>query len=425
MLKMLSRRNFMLFWLADVISVTGDWMLMIGLPIYVYTLSHSTLATGIMFIAGVLPRLVLSSVGGVFADRWNRRRLMIIVNILQAVCLLPLLLVHASGMLWLVYIVSFVTETIAQFFIPTANAFLPTLVPEDELAAANSMNAFSNNLSRLVGPSLGGIIVSIFGLAGLIWADVLSFLVAAILIMLIRVEVKQRPKSEIKEVGVEVWLKVGREWAEGMRLIWREHNVFVVLTVFGITALGEGVISTLFAPFVSKAFHGGAVEIGWMMSSQAVGGLLGSLSVGWVGKRIVPTRLLAVCAFFFGLIDLAIFNYPAFFPGILVPVLLFALVGIPSAGMFAGFMTIIQIAVPDEFRGRVFGAIFACGGLMTLIGSIIASLLGDSLGPVLLLNIQGGGYVLAGLLAWFWLRHARKTEASVGQLTEDETVPVA
>src|SRR5438094_7776838 len=99
MLRMLSRRNFILFWLADVISVTGDWMLMIGLPVYVYTLSHSALATGIMFIAAVLPRLVLSSVAGVFADRWNRRRLMIIANILQAVCLLPLLFVHASAML--------------------------------------------------------------------------------------------------------------------------------------------------------------------------------------------------------------------------------------------------------------------------------------------------------------------------------------
>src|ERR1700730_17106722 len=138
MLLLLRQRNFAMFWLADVISTIGDWMLMIGLPVYVYLLSHSTLATGAMFIATILPRLGLSSVGGVFADRWDRRRLMVVTNILQAISLLPLLFVHSVSLLWLVYVVAFVSSVISQFFIPTADAFLPTLVGEEDLVTANS-----------------------------------------------------------------------------------------------------------------------------------------------------------------------------------------------------------------------------------------------------------------------------------------------
>ncbi|MBO0792319.1 MAG: MFS transporter [Ktedonobacteraceae bacterium] len=422
---LLRRRDFAIFWLADVISVIGDWMLMIGLPIYVYVLSQSTLATSIMFMVNVLPKLALGSLGGVFADRWDRRRLMIGANLLQALCLLPLLFVHSVGSLWIVYVASFASSVIAQFFIPAANAFLPTLVNEDELTAANSMNALSNNLSRLIGPPLGGIIAGWFGLTGLIWSDLVSFLLAAILIALIATRPGQRVKPALSEQRVNPWLKVGREWAEGMRLIWREHNVFVVLVLFGISSVGEGVISTLFAPFVSKAFHGGAAEMGWMMGSQAIGGLLGGLGVGWVASRIVPTRLLGICAFVFGCIDLIIFNYPAFFSGLLIPLGLFVLVGIPTAGMFSGYMTIIQTGTPDEYRGRVFGALFALGGLMTLIGASVAGLLGDRLGPVLLLNIQGGGYVLAGVLAWFWLRHEHKANSPAASEATAEPISVS
>ncbi len=92
MLTLLRQRNFALLWFASLISLVGDWMLMIGLPIYMYILTHSALATSFMFMAGILPQIALGSVAGVFVDRWDRKRVMIITNVLLALCLLPLLL---------------------------------------------------------------------------------------------------------------------------------------------------------------------------------------------------------------------------------------------------------------------------------------------------------------------------------------------
>src|SRR5215470_5438421 len=118
MLATLRQRNFGLLWFGGLISLAGDWMLNVALPIYVYTLTGSALATGGMLIARIIPNLLLGSVAGVFVDRWDRRHTMIVANLLMALALLPLLLVRSADWLWLVYLVAFVQATIAQFFRP-------------------------------------------------------------------------------------------------------------------------------------------------------------------------------------------------------------------------------------------------------------------------------------------------------------------
>src|SRR6476661_6462987 len=116
MLTTLFQRNFALLWLGGLISLAGDWMLGIALPIYVYQLTGSALATSLMFIAETLPRILLGSVAGVFADRWERKRLMVITNLLLAVGLLPLLLLQSAAWVWVVYLVGFAEAAVSQFF---------------------------------------------------------------------------------------------------------------------------------------------------------------------------------------------------------------------------------------------------------------------------------------------------------------------
>src|SRR5205807_160246 len=142
------------------------WVLHIGLPIYVYQLTGSALATGAMFAAGMLPSLLLGSVAGVFVDRWDRQRTMVIANGLLALSLLPLLAVHSASEVWIVYLVALVESTVAQFFRPAEAALLPNLVGEQDLVPANSLNALNGNLARLVGPPVGGAVAALFGLAG-------------------------------------------------------------------------------------------------------------------------------------------------------------------------------------------------------------------------------------------------------------------
>ena len=179
------RRDFSLLWFGGLVSMTGDWMLLVALPIYVYQATGSALATGAMFAAGLLPNVLLGSVARVFVDRWDRKRTMVAANALMALSILPLLLVPSTGWLWAVYAVAFVQSCFGAFNEPAENSLLPNLVEEGRLLSANSLNALNSNLARLIGPALAGFVVGWFGLAGVVVVDAASYLAAALLVSLI------------------------------------------------------------------------------------------------------------------------------------------------------------------------------------------------------------------------------------------------
>jgi MFS family permease len=397
MIAVLRQRNFALLWFGGLISMAGDWVLRIGLPLYIYQLTGSTLATGIMFMAGMLPSLLLGSVAGVFVDRWDRKRTMVIANVLLAVSLLPLLLVRSAEWVWIAYIAAFAQSCIAQFFDPAESAMLPLLVGEEHLPTANALNALNNNLARLIGPAIGGVVLAVGGLTGVALVDAASFLIAAGMIALITADGRAvRAETPVAPAGAGgQWLAVWREWLEGLRIVVQTRTVAIIFLLLAITSLGEGVISVLFAPFVSKVLGGGGTEFGAIASAQAVGGLIGGALIGEVARRVRPGRLIGVCGILFGLIDLAIFNYPVFGAA----VILMVLVGLPGVGFSTGVTTLLQTSTANQYLGRVFGALGTTASLLALIGAGLASVLGDRIGIVPVLNLQGAGYVLAGSLA--------------------------
>jgi MFS family permease len=411
MLAIFRQRNFALLWFAGLISLAGDWTLIIALPIYVYQLTGSTLATSLMLMVGIVPRLLFGSVAGVFVDRWDRKRTMVLANLLMAAGLLPLLAVRSADQLWLIYIVAFVESTIAQFFGPAENALLPRLVSEEHLVSANSLNSLNNNLARLIGPALGGTAAALIGLSGVALLDAGSFLVAALLIALITGRHTAAQDSHPPAGASGAWKRVWHEWLAGMRLISGNRTLRIIFGLLAITSLGEGVFGVLFVVFVNRILGGGAAEIGWLMSAQAVGGLLGGLLVGWLGARVPAARLIGIPTILFGAIDLAIFNYPRFFPGFLPVLLLFVAVGVPGIFKVTGVNTLLQISVDDAFRGRVFGAFGMVASLMALIGLTLAGLIGDRVGVITVLNIQGAVYILAGLMVLTLLRGAGRAPA--------------
>src|SRR5215472_6588875 len=164
MLAALRQRNFTLLWFGQLISMAGDWILLIALPFYVYNLTGSTFATGGMFMAQNVPRILLGSVAGVFVDRWDRRRTMIVSDIARTFILLLLVFVRSVDWLWLVYIIAFVQTAIGQFFGPAENALIPHLVSETNLVGANALNSLSQSLTRLIAPALGGALYGALGL---------------------------------------------------------------------------------------------------------------------------------------------------------------------------------------------------------------------------------------------------------------------
>jgi MFS family permease len=385
---LLRNRNFALLWSGGLLSLLGDWVMITGLPLVVYQLTGSTLALGSTVIAGAVPRVLVSTFAGVFVDRWDRRRTMLVCDLLLGLGLLPLLWVNSADRLWLLGVVVVFESSVAQFYRPAEAAILPCVVEEMDLVRANALNGLNMNVARLVGPGLGALLVALGGLTAVALVDAASFALAALSVMLVRVAATPAPTED------RVW----RLWQEGLQLVRREHIPRLLCVFFAITSVGEGLIATLYVPFVTRVLQGSEFTYGAMLSAQAVGGLIGSAAVGRFGGRIAAGTLMGTSAVMFGLLDLCIFYSPLISDGLALPLILMVLVGVPGAAGLAGAMTLAQKSVGDRLRGRLFGAIFAISALSMVIGTTIAGAFGDVVGIVPLLTLQGAGYIGAGAL---------------------------
>lgn len=179
----LRNRDFRRLWLAGLVSDTGDWMLLVALPILVYQLTGSSLGTSMAFLIELVPAVLITPLAGRLADRSDRRTLLVAVSMCQAAALLPLL---AGAHLPVLYCVIALQATLASLFDPAKNALLPTLVAEDQLVAANSLIGLNQNLGRLVGAALGGAALMAGGLSVIVAGDAASFLLSAVLIWGVR-----------------------------------------------------------------------------------------------------------------------------------------------------------------------------------------------------------------------------------------------
>jgi MFS family permease len=404
MFAVLRQRNFACLWVGQLVSLIGDWVLFIALPFYIYALTGSTLATGIMFIVQTVPRLCFGSVAGVFVDRWNRKYTMIVTNLVQAGVLMPLFLVRSSEWLWIIYVFAFVDSSVSQFFTPAQTAIIPQLVDESDLLAANSLNSTSTELTRLIGPFLGGLLLGLFGLNSVIIVDALSFLFSALMINLIaspsRLALAKENASD-SSAGAGV-LKVWREWMDGLRVVRRERLVAAIFTVIGVAMIGEGLIEVLFTGYVEHILHGTAVVLGWLMSAQAIGGIVGSLLVVRLSKWLAPALLIPLCGLIFG----GLLAVIALVPVLAVVLPLITIIGASVIGFFVSQITLLQSSVANEYQGRVFGAFGALQAIAMLVGMVLASGLGDRLGIVPMVLVDAACNLLAALLAFVLIRPA-------------------
>lgn len=395
----LHNRNFTLVWTAGVVSQVGDWALSVGLIFYVYLLTGSTLATGTALIAAVVPQALVGLVAGVFVDRWSRKWTMIVTNVVLAAGLLPLLFVHNANLIWIVYVVIAFESAVDAFFAPAEGALIPEIVHKDLLLQANSIYGTGRQVARLAGAAAGGVLVGLFGLSGVTWVDFASFVVAAAILLPIleplRTNQRVRPVAEgAKKPKVQ---KFGAEWREGIVGARGSQVAWTVLVLCSIVYLGEGVFGTLAAPFVVSVLHGSGPDYGLFLSLQAVGGIVGGVTVAAASRRQDPKRLLPIASMVFGVMDLALFNYPLFLTGILLAFVLIVLIGLPAAAYGAAFTSLQQSGVGAEIRGRYLAVTQTIGLVAMTSGALLAGFLGPTLGIIPLLEIQGGVYVVGGL----------------------------
>lgn len=414
MLRLLRTRNFAFLWWGGLISNMGDWMLLVGLSYEVYRRTESTLGPMGTVVSFLLPSILFGSIAGVFVDRWDRRRLMVWVNLVLAVLLLPLLLLNVTGV-WIAFLVLVASSCVEQLFQPAQVALVPRLIEGTgaELIQANSLIGVSQHLSRLIGPAIGGVAFAFGGLLAVVLADAGSFLFSAAMIGLIRGPSFRPVRTEsLERAATSAWRRLSLEWRDGLRVMRSQPILRALLYFMSITRIGEGLTIVLFVPWVVVALHSDQAGYGALLSTQAIGGLAGAIVIGRYANRINPLFLLIAGALLFGVIDLGLFTYPAVFPYIWPALIVMVIVGVPGAAMQASWVTIPQMYTSDSHRGRVMGAIGAVGGLGSLIGAILAGILGTVLPVVLLLIVQGGGYVIGGLVVFALTRGQRVATAA-------------
>lgn len=410
MFTLLKQRDFSMLWFASLISQVGDWVLFAALPFYVYVTTHSTLASGATFLASNLPTILFGSAAGVLVDRWDRKRLIVFGELAQGLVLLLLLLVQTENALWIVYVVAFAESSIALLSGPAFQAAIPHTVEEGTLIRANGLLSAGQNIARLIGPPIAGLLMAVISLPGVVLLDAASFFISGALMTLLAAPLQDSVEHSTSAQHGGGILRALREWWAGLQIAGRERWVAVLFVIPALSLLGDGMFTSLLAPFVNGVLGGSALVFGWILTVRGVGGLAGGVVLGTATRRIRASRLIGPAVLLMGGVLLAMVLF-ASIPAVAVAMFLG---GIAAICIFVNISSLLQQGMPDRYRGRVFALYGAVGALAALSGNILGSLLGDVVGISHMLEIAASLNVLAGIIAITMLRGATANRAEKG-----------
>ncbi len=387
---------FRRLWTAGLISDTGDWLLFIALPLVVFQLTGSALGTSIAFLLELVPAVALAPLAARLVGRFDRRWIMVAVNVGQALALLPLLWVDELGDHPLAYAVIFVHASLSTLFEPAKNTLLPELVDTGRLVSANALIGLNQNLGRLVGGPLGGVLLAVGDLGLIVAVDALTYVVSAILI------------ATLPAVAAPVHSPedgAARRPA-GLLSAFRIPRLRGAFAVIFVSSIAQGMFLVLFVLFALGPLRGSDADVGLLRGIQAVGAVSAGIVLGFVVRGSSPRALTALSLFAFGALSLVTWNLPALTTGIWPYVVLFAAVGAPGVIMIAGLTSVLQENSAPWQRGAAFAAVGLVGALGQAAGILLGALADGPIGLLPLLELQGFLYLVSGVIALLWLPRA-------------------
>ncbi|UQN09394.1 MFS transporter [Deinococcus sp. QL22] len=400
MTTLLTLPNFRRLWLGEVISLVGDRALLLALPYFIYQETGSTLATALLALSFYLPGLLLSSFAGVLADRWNRKRVLVTTHLLQGMVITLLLLAPLPGLIWVAYAVTFAELSISTLSTPVAGALLPALVPQENLMQANAALSLGTTGARLLGPVVGGVLMASLGIPGVVLFDAASFILAGLMFLRLQMSAPLTPDLPPQAVSLlHTWRDLGRQWREGLSVIWRSPVILTLMAVLSISSLGGTLVDPFYTPFLVAVLQADARTIGLLSALGGAGALVGSVVSSWWGGRASPRALIAFGTLLVGLLMLGMYSLSS------LP-LLFAfvpLLGIPMVVSNVALSTMIQKVTPDAYRGRIYGALGTTNALVGVLATVTAGLIGPHVGTVQMLITAACITLLGGMVALVFL----------------------
>lgn len=368
---LLAQQDFLLLWVGQLLSQIGDQCLLIAAITLITDLSASPLALLIPALSLALPQVLFGLVGGVIADRIDRKWVMIASDLLRAFLVLAALLVRATGDLWILYLAAAGLAMVGAFFYPARNATIPNIVPDDLLLAANGMIQGSYILALILGPMLAGSIVDLWGWPAAIIFDSATFVVSAVTILLIHIPPLRNGKS-----GLAPSRTLWQDMRVGLGFIYHSPSLRRVLPVTGVATLGIGAVVLLAIPHLKVQLGAGGLEYGGAMSALGIGSILGGLVAARLSRRF---SLHILVGWMLILAGGAIVGF-AYAPNYLVVLFSVVALGICIIIARGALDTMVQTLSPDEVRGRVQSAVALIVAAGTALAQGLSAFLGHFLG---------------------------------------------
>jgi MFS family permease len=392
-------RSFRQVWLGQVVSQMGDWFDTIALYTIILNLTGSGRAVGLLLVARFVPSFLVGSLSGVVADRFNRRSIMIISDLLRAVVVLGFLFVRRADQLWIIYFLTVLQLALSTFFEPAKTAIIPSIVADRELVAANAISSVTWSAMLTIGAAIGGVVTGWLGTDVAFILDSMTYLLSAALIASVRIP-KRPPREKSK-------LTFGRalgitQTIEGARYVKDRPRVLALLLVKPAWGLGGGIL-TLLAVFGEKIFPVGksaATGIGVLFAARGIGTAVGPIvarRISGEGKKRMQVSI--GIAFLIGGAFYMAFGWATSF---VVALLVLGLAHTGGSILWVFSTVLLQRCVEDKFRGRVFATELALLTLTMAISNYATGELLDRFGlsARTVAIVIGALFVLPGV-AWF------------------------
>jgi MFS family permease len=363
----LKNHNFRYLWFGQIVSLLGDWFNLIASASLIANLTKSGLAVGGLFVVRMLAPFLISPIAGVFADRYNRKKLLILCDILRAIVVSGFLLVREPGQVWLLYTLTAIQLAISGFFYPARSAILPEVVSKNELGAANALGSSTWSIMLSLGAALGGLVAGQWGIYPSFVIDALSFLISAILITQIHYEqLFQQKETSATIIGAF------KEYVDGIRYLLENRGILIISLLKAANSLTTGSFQVI-QVYLAEQFYvigtGGSISLGLIYAVVGAGtGVAPILARKFTADQDRPMRIAIIVGWAITVVGLVL-TAP-------IPAFWLFLLGVLVRGLGGGinwvFSTQILLqSVPNRVQGRVFSTEFAA---MTLAGAVAAYL---------------------------------------------------
>lgn len=405
--ELLRNRNFLLYSVGQLISQFGDRLVQITLVGLVYKISpHSTMQLAKVFSFTVIPAFFVSPIAGVWVDRWNNKKTMIICDVLRGCIILTFPVFLLVNQLSPIYIAIFCIFTCACFFLPAKFAIIPDLVSEDKLLLANSMSTITGIVGGVAGLTVGGLVLEWIDIKNTIYFNsLIYFTSAASLSLIIYKSKKEMMKEKTNVIGKKLKEAFKTsflyELKEGLKYLFLKGKVrFVVCILFLLMSM-VGAIYVVSVVFIQDVMGSMTKDIGLFGLFLCMGLLVGSYFYGKIGQRFSKNRAIYCSLLTSGLL-IALFSVglkiTASFP--LGSILVF-LLGVVASPLMISANTIIHETIDDNMRGRIFSSLGIIMNIGLLLFMFIASSLAEMVGKMWILMVSGlifAGFGLVGLV---------------------------